>query len=132
MTRNGGCFCGAIRFRVEGEAKDAEHCHCKHCRRAAGAAFITWAMFESSQVTFEKGAPKVYHSRKLVRRGFCPECGTQLTYEHDRHPEFIDLTVASFDDPSTFEPRKHIWCKRRLPWVKLDDGLPCHEERGTK
>lgn len=129
MTRNGGCFCGAIRYRVDGESTGVEHCHCKHCRRTAGAPFITWATFEASRVTFEKGEPKSYRTRKVALRSFCPDCGTQLTYRNELHPEFIDLTVSSFDDPSTLEPRSHIWCSRRLPWMKFDDGLPCFEER---
>ena len=34
--------------------------------------------------------------------------------------EWIDVTVASLDDPKTFPPEVAIWTEDKLPWVKLD------------
>jgi hypothetical protein len=59
-----------------------------------------------------------------VHRGFCPTCGTPLSYRHARRPEEIDLTLAALDDPAAPAPTCHIWIEHKLPWVRLDDGLP--------
>jgi hypothetical protein len=59
-------------------------------------------------------------------RTFCPTCGTPLTYQHDSHPDSIDVTVASLDDPSAFPPADHTWTSERIPWLELGDALPLH------
>jgi hypothetical protein len=34
--------------------------------------------------------------------------------------EWLDVTVASLDDPDAFPPEVAIWTEDKLPWVKLD------------
>jgi hypothetical protein len=120
----GGCICGAIRYRVKGEPRRVTHCHCLHCRRASGAPIVTWAEFDAEGFSFTRGTPREYASRPLVTRQFCGECGTQLTYRHAEVPEALDVTVASFDDPDSVEPEDHIWSDRELHWLRMRDGLP--------
>src|SRR5262249_18704185 len=44
-TMTGGCSCGAVRYSAAGAPKWASHCHCRDCRRAAGAPYVTYAGF---------------------------------------------------------------------------------------
>jgi hypothetical protein len=120
----GGCLCGAIRYRIEGPALRTTSCHCLHCRRSSAAAFVTWVEFRSSEFTLLSGAPSRYESRPQVTREFCGACGTQLTYKHAGEPETIDVTACSLDEPERVAPDDHVWCDRMLPWVKIADGLP--------
>jgi hypothetical protein len=120
----GGCLCGAIRYRIEGSPRRATSCHCVHCRRSSAAAFVTWVEFGSSEFALLAGSPFRYESRPDVTRQFCGACGTQLTYQHAREPETIDVTACSLDEPERVTPDDHVWCDRMLPWVKVDDGLP--------
>ena len=39
---SGKCLCGAVRFRMRFPSKWVAHCHCTMCRRAHGAAFVTF------------------------------------------------------------------------------------------
>jgi hypothetical protein len=62
-------------------------------------------------------------------RSFCPQCGAQLTFEHEDFPEEIDVTTCSLDDPESLPPKDHTWTSRRLGWVELADRLPQHPEQ---
>ena len=59
-------------------------------------------------------------------------CGTSLTYEHDEHPDHVDITVVTLDEPEALPPACHIWVSHKLPWVELGDGLPQYAEWRTK
>lgn len=121
---DGGCLCGAVRYRIEGPPRRITHCHCLHCRRASGAAFVTWVEFDPAGFGLLSGTPAEYESRPRVTRQFCASCGTQLTYRHADEPDVIDVTACSLDDPDGIAPEDHVWCDRMVPWLKLDDGLP--------
>jgi len=124
----GGCLCGATRYVVRGIPRVAAFCHCSMCRRSAGAPVTAWAMFDASAFELEKGTPRTYASSPEVKRRFCGDCGTQLTFEADFLPGLVDVTVGSLDDPGALPPRMHIWDDSRLAWVQLADGLPRHRE----
>ena len=120
----GGCLCGAIRYRIAEPPRRTTSCHCLHCRRASAAPFVTWMEFPSSAFTLLSGSPSRYESRPRVTREFCGACGTQLIYRHADEPETIDVTACSLDDADWVRPDDHVWCDRMLPWVKVADGLP--------
>ena len=120
----GGCLCRQIRYRAAGQPSNQSHCHCETCRRASGAAFVSWATFRAADFTFTAGEPARFDSSRIAFRQFCPRCGTQLTFQFRKSPHTIDLTLASLDDPATITPLDHIWTKRQIAWIKLADGLP--------
>ena len=124
MTMEGGCFCGAVRYRIEGTPSRVTNCHCIHCRRTSGAPFLTWAEAKASAFKFTKGIPNSFESRPHVTRKFCANCGTQLTFQNAEDDDLVDITVGSLDTPASVTPEDHVWCDRMLPWIKLQDGLP--------
>ena len=81
QSHDGGCLCGAVRFRVSGPPAWVAHCHCQSCRRASGAAFLTWVGYTEETWQLTKGAPVRFESSTGAWRRFCPACGTPLTYE---------------------------------------------------
>ena len=126
MVYEGGCFCGAVRYRAQSAPGVVTHCHCLHCRRTSGAAFVTWAEFPFSEFSFIKGRPVFFSSREGVTRSFCQACGTPLTYRNAGTSDRIDVTACSLDEPSAVSPRDHVYYRRKLGWVHLSDGLPVY------
>ena len=124
MTIEGGCFCGAIRYRIDGTLGRVTHCHCVHCRRTSGAPFVTWAEFDAARFRIVKGTPGRCATRPPVTRQFCRDCGTQLTFRDEEDPGVIDVTAASLDTPESLQPEDHVWADRMLPWIRMEDGLP--------
>ena len=123
-TREGHCLCGAARYRVTGEPLWVGHCHCESCRRAASAAFMTFAGFPRQKFTVLAGEPAVYRSSPGVERRFCRNCGSPLTYEGERWPTETHILVCSLDDPGALQPTFHTHTAEQLSWVHLGDGLP--------
>ena len=93
----GGCLCGSVRYRAWGKAYGITHCHCRTCRRASGAPFVTWAGFDEDKFTFTDGEPARYASSAHVVRTFCARCGTALTYRRSDLPDSIDVTLGSME-----------------------------------
>jgi hypothetical protein len=122
----GGCLCGAVRYRASGAATHPTLCHCNSCRRAAGAPVVAWVTFPLAEFSFTKGAPARHRSSPPVERTFCLSCGTPLTYRHSKYPKEIDVTTASLDDPAAFPPADHTWTSERIAWLELGDRLPRH------
>lgn len=120
----GGCLCGAVRYEVEGPGRYLCYCHCGSCRRATGAAMVPWGTFAHGRFRLTRGTLAEYRSSPPVRRGFCAACGTPLTYWHASRPGDIDVTLATLDAAAAIAPEAHVWVSEKLPWVRLDDGLP--------
>ena len=124
----GGCQCGAVRYRIDGSPALAALCHCSMCRRAHAAPAVAWAMYQRSQVSFTGEPPTTYESSPGAQRAFCPRCGTQISFTAEYIPGHIDIAVGSLDDPSRVPPTLHYWESTRLPWVHFADALPRYAE----
>jgi hypothetical protein len=128
IATEGGCMCGAIRYRVSGKPKNSMVCHCQTCRRVAASPVVAWVTFQTAQFQLLRGHPSEFHSSEPVRRTFCPSCGTPLTYEISDSVGFVDITTCSLDNPELFPPTHHSWLSHNLSWVKFGDGLPTFQE----
>ena len=127
-TLEGGCQCGLVRYRISGNPVMAALCHCSMCRRANAAPAVAWAMYQEPQVEFLNGEPNLYESSPGARRGFCPRCGTQITFTAAYIPGLIDITIGSLDNPGEVAPAFHYWESKRLPWLQVADHLPRYPE----
>ena len=127
----GGCLCGAIRYRAWGKAFNITHCHCCTCRRASGAPFVTWAGFDVDKFVFTQGHPTSYASSENVVRTFCDRCGSPLTYQRLDLPDSIDVTLGSLDEPEEISPEDHTWTEHQLSWIALADDLPRYSGHRT-
>ncbi len=121
----GGCLCGAVRYRAEGEPLNERVCHCRLCQKAVGAAFHARIAFRAEDVSIN-GPVGTFASSSELTRGFCARCGTTLFSRRDAQA-LLGLSSGSLDDPGQFRPTMHIWTASKQPWVGLDDGLPQYE-----
>jgi len=120
----GGCLCGAVRYRAEAEPSLPTLCHCTSCRRAAGAPAVAWVTFPKDRFAFTLSAPTRFRSSPSVLRSFCARCGTSLGYEREELPHEIDITTASLDQPERFAPLDHTWTSERLRWWRPEPRWP--------
>lgn len=119
----GGCQCGAVRFRVEGDLKDASICHCRMCQKAFGSFYAPLASVRGLNFRWTRGAPKHFQSSNLVRRGFCEACGTPLTYEA---PDGMAIAIGAFDEPERIVPTLQYGTEGKISYVDHLPELPGH------
>ena len=122
----GGCLCGALRYRLKKPPTGINDCHCSDCRRSSGAPFVTWGCVDRDQLSLVQGeVRKIPHAQRV--RSFAACCGTHLFFEDAPGSETVDVTIASLDDPTPFPPEITIWTEDRLPWVPLDESRPTYK-----
>lgn len=126
LTHTGGCQCGAVRFRMNGQSKDVSVCHCRMCQKAFGAYYAPLVAVGDTEVIWTRGALKRFASSNYVKRGFCGDCGTPLTYEA---PDGLSLAAGAFDDPSLLPPTIQFGAECKLAFV---DAIPALPERATR
>ena len=120
----GRCLCGAVYYRGGAPLYSPTFCHCKSCRRAAGAHAVAWLTVRANTFEYPAASPVGYASSPGVLREFCGRCGTPLTYRSIKRPEEVDIGLATLDAPGPFAPVDHIWMEDALPWDRPGDGLP--------
>lgn len=125
---DGGCRCGAIRYRVAGPPVMVEYCHCNSCRKSSGSVVSVLAGFPRDGFEILKGEPTYYDSTPVVRRSFCGDCGTPLFYENQDYAGEVYITLGSFDQPENLPPDRHIWASERIRWHRIGDDLPQYDE----
>ncbi len=123
----GGCFCGAIRFEVEGPEKFACFCYCRSCQHAAGAPVVAWATYARDRFDIVQGSMRWHRSSPGVTRGICSGCGSCISYENDKRPGDIDISLCCLDEPDAIRPRAHIWTEDKQPWTVIGDDLPVYQ-----
>lgn len=123
---HGACLCGAVRITAALPSKWVAHCHCSLCRRAHGAAFVTWAGFAEANVRIDdpEGRLRWYASSPGARRGSCAHCGTPMLFTADRWPGEVHIARALLDDAVDKPPAAHVFYETHVPWLDVADGLP--------
>ena len=128
----GGCLCGAVRYRVSGPSLARALCHCRTCRLASGAPSVAWVVFQSRDFAFIEGQPTRFHSSPNVVRTFCGKCGTPLTYQQTSKTDSIDVTTVTLDAPNAFAPTKEVWTEHKLAWERLNEALQLYPRSGAE
>jgi hypothetical protein len=118
---SGGCQCGAVRYRADVQENTAHLCHCRMCQKAAGNYFMPLANAPLATFELTRGALSHFNSSDLVRRGFCSNCGTPLTFETIEGVKHLNVTLGSLDDPERIFPVEQSGVESRVAWF---DKLP--------
>jgi hypothetical protein len=126
MELHGGCFCGGTRYVLRSVPTSVTDCHCLDCRHSSGAAFVTWGgVLRSDFEVTQGGIREILRADRV--RGFAGCCGTLLTMSDSAEDEYVEVAIASLDEPARFRPEKIIWIEDKLPWVVLDPKLPAYQ-----
>ena len=127
VEREGGCACGAVRYRLASDPLFVHCCHCLNCQRQTGSAFVVNVLIETDRVELLDGEPEPIavprsggKKQKIWR---CPTCQTAV-YSQYTSPRVRFVRAGTLDDPASAAPDVHIFTRSKLPWVTLPDSVP--------
>jgi hypothetical protein len=124
MEWTGGCLCSVVRYRASADPLRVVSCHCGTCRRASGAAFMTFVHFPVGAFEWIGGQPRRYRSSAEAERGFCAVCGSTLSMQESVLADRVQVSLGSLDRPDLVRPDDHVWTTSQLPWLNLVDDRP--------
>jgi hypothetical protein len=129
----GGCDCGAVRYRVEGPPLIAHACHCRWCQRETGSAFALNAMIEADRVLVLEGEPEAVNTPSQSGKGQkiwrCPRCRVAVWSNYAGGGDAVRFVrVGTLDEPDRMPPDIHIFTNSKQPWVVLPRGTPAVPE----
>ncbi len=129
MHLEGGCYCGKLRYVIDGEPMMMAQCHCRECQYITGGSPNVFMAFPHGSVTFTKGAPKAFMREDLAgaaTREFCADCGTHLITRSPMMPAVI-VKVGTLDDPSVFTPGMAFQAADKQAFHRIPEGIPVFE-----
>jgi len=128
----GGCACGAVRYRLRDAPMFVHCCHCTSCQTETGSAFVLNALIESDRVETIAGAPEPVMTPSESGRGQqiwrCPDCRVALWSNYGGATDILRFVrIGTLDDPGALPPDVHIYTRSKLPWVRLPEGAAVFE-----
>ncbi len=130
VLREGGCACGAVRYRLASDPLFVHCCHCLNCQRQTGSAFVVNLLIEADRVELLAGEPRAVDvprddgSPQRIHR--CPTCEVAVFSEYGR-PEVLFVRGGTLDEPREITPDVHIFTRSKVGWVVLPESAPAFE-----
>ena len=127
----GGCSCGAVRYRLTAKPMFIHCCHCLDCQKQTGSAFAINALIETAHIEMESGAPKAVSMPSPSGRGHdiyrCAQCQVAMWSDYGLRPYLRFVRVATLDQPHAIAPDVHIFTRSKVPWVRLPEAARAFE-----
>ena len=124
----GECFCGDIRYEIDGPLRDARSCHCSRCRKAFSAQASAYALIDAHNFKWTAGKAQLstYASQGGFGLQFCRVCGSTLCgiYNDEVH----GITLGCLNGDPEIEIGMHIYVGSKATWEKIPDGVLRFEE----
>ena len=131
-TRDGGCQCGTVRYRIEGTPLDLAVCHCTECQRQSGSAFGMSLAIRAADFHVVSGVLKSFtvlcDSGRTKTCTFCPDFGTRIYHQTDSRR--MSVKAGTLDDRTDLRPDAHYWTTRKQAWVIIPDGVTAVPDDG--
>jgi len=121
----GGCICGAIRYRLTREPMIIHACHCRDCQKLTGTAFVTNLWIEREFIEMSGPEPVAFPvpagpSGTRHEVFHCPACGTALWGKYHGAPgDTLFVRGGTLDDIGMITPDVHIYTRSKVPWLEL-------------
>lgn len=131
----GGCACGAIRYRLNAGPIAVYTCHCTVCQTQTTSAFSLVMPVLRTDFELLCGEPAAWAretpSGKVVPQRFCRDCGTRVFTEPPGGPHSLTLRAGTLDDTSWLHPIAAYWTRSAQPWVVIDPEVLRYETQPT-
>lgn len=126
----GGCLCGRVRYEITQPPRLMYHCHCKTCRAASGASFVTNLIVPAEGLRFIAGEDSLrsHESSPGKHRHFCGACGSPVYSRAKATADMVSVRCGTLDDDPGIRPSMHAFTGSRAPWTLFCDDLPKHEQ----
>lgn len=131
VSLTGGCLCGAVRYEAASKPLAAVHCYCIDCRHSSGTSHCTHVVMPAPAFSLSGEVRHYDHpadSGNIVRRHFCPTCGSPLYSTNTEGGELVFLRASSLDDPDAITPQAQVYTSRAPRWHPVDPALPSFPE----
>ena len=135
FTREGGCRCGQVRFRISAPPLITMACHCTGCQKMTGRAFSLSVLTPAAGFAVTMGEPVLGGLHGATRHFFCPNCKSWMFTRPDGAEHLVNVRTTLLDDPSGLEPYMETMTAEKLPWavtpaVESFEGFPPVEAYG--
>ena len=121
----GGCLCGAVRYRASAAPLRGCHLSLPHVPAALGRAGDVVRPFPGACVQPGCAASRGSTSpRNSPSAGFCAHCGSTLSMHEEVLADRMLIAVGSLDEPERVHIDDHVWTKDQISWFSGDDDLP--------
>jgi hypothetical protein len=131
MSLEGGCYCGSLRYRADGDPLFKGQCHCRECQYISGGHPNAVMAMPEAGFKYTKGSPKQFRRSDLpnpVTREFCAQCGTHILAKAAGVPGAVILKVGTLDDQSVYGgPQMVIYTIDKQSYHHVPDGVPTFE-----
>ena len=128
MTITGECFCGEVKYQVDGRLHDARSCHCSRCRKAFSAQASAYALVNADDFQWLSGEDLLtaYVGEHGFGLQFCGQCGSTLCGIYDG--EIHGITLGCLNEDPEIQIGKHIYVGSKAQWEVIPEGVPQFKE----
>jgi hypothetical protein len=135
MAVTGGCYCGEVRYEVDGPQEAAFQCHCRECQYLTGGNANIVVVFAKSDFRYTKGLASSFARSDLenpVTRHFCGACGTGIGSRSPSRPNSMIVKVGTLDNPGEYQAQAAIFTCDRQAYHYIPNNIPSFDKRPTK
>jgi len=128
----GGCVCGALRYRTTGVPRRVSACACRWCQKRTGSALGVSVYFDAADVAFLQGTPRRYRltsdAGRWIETLFCGTCGTTVGWALEFQPGRQGIAGGTFDEPTFwYRPERFVFTRSKPDWLAITDDVPHFE-----
>ncbi|MFP6806824.1 MAG: GFA family protein [Pseudomonadales bacterium] len=132
MNLTGECFCGEVKYRIEGSVRDARSCHCSRCRKAFSSQASAYALVNSSEFHWVSGIDLLttFSSEHGFGLQFCSKCGSTLCgiFQDEVH----GVTLGCLNEDPQIEIGRHIFVGSKASWEVIPEGATQYQEHAPE
>lgn len=127
----GECFCGAVKYSIDGDLLAMYHCHCSRCRKLTGASFATNASVDSNLFSITRGPDclsVVGHDQH--HRYHCSQCHSWVYGDSSAFPGVTFIPCGTLNETPIKTVDHHVCVASKAGWIEINDNL--HQYPGSQ
>ena len=125
----GECYCGKVKYQINGDLIRMYCCHCRTCRKVTGASFSTTAVVDPDLFSIIEGEERIVEAEQGPHaRRHCGDCHSWVFSVSDPFPAVMFLPCGTLNDVPIREVDYHVFWSQRAPWINVNDGKPVYDE----